>query len=66
MTTMALSLAVPEQKEFSAKEVADIVKRSTATIYRWIDEGFLRGTRRPKNEVVVKREDLISLLSALD
>lgn len=66
MSTLAVSIVVPDQDEFSVKEVADIVKKSTATVYRWIDEGFLYGTRRPKNEVVVKRQALLTILVQLD
>lgn len=61
-----LAAAIPDQDEFSVKEVADIVKKSTATVYRWIDEGFLHGTRRPKNEVIVTRQALLTILVQLD
>ena len=63
---MSTTLAIPDQEEFSVKEVADIVKKSTATVYRWIDEGFLCGTRRPKNEVIVKRQALLTILVQID
>jgi excisionase family DNA binding protein len=59
---MGLVTLVPQQKEFTVVRAAALLDRTPATIYRWIDEGFLKAERRPKNHVVIPRAALLAVL----
>jgi excisionase family DNA binding protein len=59
---MSLVVMIPNVKEFTVVRAAVLLDRTPATIYRWIDEGFLKAERRPKNHVVIPRAALLAVL----
>ncbi len=42
-------------------EAAEYVRRSTRTVRRWIDDGFLRGAIRIKQKLLIPRSALDAL-----
>ena len=63
MNTMVI---VPNQQEFTVMHASEILSRTPSTIYRWIEEGFIKAERRPKNQVVIRREAIVALLARMD
>jgi len=59
-------MVIPDRKEFTVARAAQVLERSDATVYRWIDEGYLKVERRPKNRLIVRREFLVEVLQKLE
>lgn len=60
--------AVPPtlRAELTVAQAADVLNRTPSTVYRWIDEGYLRADRRPKNQVVIRREYVLDVMRRME
>lgn len=57
------ALATIEGKTFlRVGEAADLLSVSRWTIYRWVEEGRLRGTKIGKSSLRIFRESIVSLI----
>ncbi len=57
------ALAILEGKTFlRVGEAADLLSVSRWTIYRWVEEGRLRGTKIGKSSLRIFRESVVSLI----
>jgi len=50
-------------KYYTVKEAAEIFKRDIKTIYRWIQEGFLRDVTKVKDGYLIPETEIQRILS---
>jgi excisionase family DNA binding protein len=47
-----------EEEKFTVNEVAEKLKKSRRTIYRWIEEGFLKNLIKVKDGYLIPKSEL--------